>query len=122
MAWVPGGADDEGVAVGLGLGDRVGRDIAAGAGLVLDDELLTEFFRQFCRDHPRQDVGGAAGRERHHEFHRPGRPVRGERPMLRKCGKRGTADQDGAAGGVESRQRWHAKASSRIVNVKPVRD
>ena len=35
------------------------------------------------RHHPRQDVGGAAGRERHHEFHRPARPwsARAFRPI-----------------------------------------
>ena len=45
-------------------------DIAAGAGVVLDIELLLEIFRQLLRDQPRHHVGRAAGRERHDDLHR----------------------------------------------------
>ena len=70
-------AHHESVAIGLGLGDVVGGDVAAGAGLVLDDELLAEFLRQLGGDDPRQNVGGAAGREGHDEFDWPCRPFGG---------------------------------------------
>ena len=74
-------AHHEGVTVGLGLCDVVGRDVAAGAGLVLDDELLAEFLRDLCRDDAGQDVGGAAGREGNDELDRPCRPwLGGARP------------------------------------------
>jgi hypothetical protein len=39
--------------------------VAAGADLVLDDELLAEFFRQLLPDQPRHHIDRAAGRERH---------------------------------------------------------
>ena len=43
------------VAVGRRLGDRFGADIVAGAGLVLDDELLAELFGQPLPDQPRDE-------------------------------------------------------------------
>ena len=71
------GADDEdGVAVGVGMGDHVGRDVAAGAGLVLDHHRLAPDLLQAVADQARGDVGRAARRERHHDLHRFCRPVR----------------------------------------------
>jgi hypothetical protein len=47
----PRNADAERVAVRLGLGDRIGAEIAAGARLVLNQERLAELLRQPVRDH-----------------------------------------------------------------------
>ena len=49
------------VAVGIGLGDHVGADIAVGAGAVVDDDLLAECFAEFLADGARQRVGRTAG-------------------------------------------------------------
>jgi hypothetical protein len=56
-----GRPDDEGVSVGVRLRDEIGGDVAAGAGLVLDDELLAVFFRKLLRHKAAENVGGAAG-------------------------------------------------------------
>ena len=61
------------VAVGLGLGDLGGADIAPGAGLVLDQDALPEPRRQPLRHDTRNRVAGAARTERHHELDRPRR-------------------------------------------------
>lgn len=44
-------------------------DVAAGAGLVLDDELLAELVRQPLRHDPRHDVDRAAGGKADHPVH-----------------------------------------------------
>src|SRR5262249_17897299 len=46
-----GRGDVHGVAVGSGAGDELGGDIAAGAGLVLDDHLLAPDLREPRADH-----------------------------------------------------------------------
>jgi hypothetical protein len=46
-------------------------DVAAGAGPVLDDELLTQFVRQKLADKSSYDVVWSAGCERHDEMHGP---------------------------------------------------
>jgi hypothetical protein len=86
-------AHHEGVPVGLGLGDVVGGDVAAGAGLVLDDELLAELLGDLGRDDPRRNIGGLAGLERNDELHRPRRPFGGVRPARQQ---RHTAESSGA--------------------------
>ena len=93
-------ADDEGVAVGFGLGDVIGGDVAAGAGLVLDDELLAEFLGYLGGDDPRQNVGGAAGREGNDELDRPCRPFGGLGPPRQQRQRAGgdSTLQNGAAG------------------------
>jgi hypothetical protein len=63
-------------------------DVAVGAGLVLDDNLLTQAARQMLADQARTHVGRAAGRKRHDEAKRPARPV------LRLCARR-YADDEG---------------------------
>ena len=50
------------VAVGLGLGHRLGAEIAAGAGPVLHHERLAPHLRQPVGDHAGDDVDAAAGR------------------------------------------------------------
>ena len=74
-----GGDGQQGVAVGIGFGDDLGADIAAGAGAVVDDDRLAPFARQPIGDDARHDIGGAAGGKRHDEFHRA------RRIILRPC-------------------------------------
>ena len=62
------------VAVGRRLGDEVGAEVAAGAGLVLDDEGLAERLAELRREGAREDVGRPAGRERHDDADRLVRP------------------------------------------------
>ena len=58
-------AHQDGVAVGIGA-HRAGRaDGAAGAGDVLDDDLLAQRVRHVIADDAGGDVGRASGRERH---------------------------------------------------------
>jgi len=67
----------ERVAVGRGVHDRLGADVVAGAGLVLDDELLAEPLRQPMPDQARQNVGRAAGRIGDDPAYRPRRIIEG---------------------------------------------
>jgi len=53
--------------------DRLHGDIAAGAGPVVDDELLTETLRQPLADQPRVDVVRAARSEADNDAHWPRR-------------------------------------------------
>ena len=55
-----GGADGERVAVGIRLGERRQADVAAGAGPVVDDDLLAEPFAELGRDDAHGRVGRAA--------------------------------------------------------------
>jgi hypothetical protein len=57
----PGGAEQERVPVGRGLGDALGRHVAAGAGHVLDHNRLAPGFGELVADHARNRVGGTAG-------------------------------------------------------------
>lgn len=50
------------VAVGRRLGDGFGREIVAGPGTILDDELLAEPFAEPIAEQAGADVGLAAGR------------------------------------------------------------
>ena len=59
----------------VGGQERLDRDDAVAAGLVLDHHRLAPFLRELLGEQPRADVGAGAGAERHDEFHRPGRPV-----------------------------------------------
>ena len=52
------------VAVRRGPGDLRGRNRAPGAAAVVDDELPAELFAELVGHDPRDDAGGAAGRER----------------------------------------------------------
>ncbi|HUD86463.1 MAG TPA: hypothetical protein VMR17_08410 [Xanthobacteraceae bacterium] len=63
------------VAVGRGARDVLGRNEAAGAGAVLDVKLLAECFAQRLGIKAAKRIGGAARRKRHHDAHRPPRPV-----------------------------------------------
>ena len=59
-----GGGEQQRVAVGRRLGDCVGTHVAAGAASVLH-EGAAQRGAHLLREQPRQDVGRAAGRERH---------------------------------------------------------
>ena len=59
------------VAIRGRLGDRLGADVAAGAGAVLNDELLAEAIRQPLPHQARLDVGGPAGGKADDDAHRP---------------------------------------------------
>ena len=87
-------AHQQGVAVRCRLGHFGGAEVAAGAGLVVDDEGLAEGALQLRRQRAGQQVGGAAGRERHDDAHRLARPG-GLRP--RRSGQRQSGDKQGAA-------------------------
>src|SRR5262249_12899995 len=93
------GADEDGVAVGVGAGDRGGRDVGAGARLVLNHHLLAPDPRQPVGSDAGDRVGRSARRIRDDNAHGAGWPVlrqrwtahrgrkrkrRGERP--RSCG------------------------------------
>ena len=58
------------VAVRCRLHDRLGGDIGAGAGSVLDDERLAELLRQPLTHQAREGVGGAARRKPDDQPHR----------------------------------------------------
>ncbi len=65
----------EGVAVGSRLRRRIGADDGPGAWPVLHDERLMQRLVQFIGDGTREDVGWAAGTERHDHSDRAGRIV-----------------------------------------------
>jgi hypothetical protein len=56
-----------GVTIRRGLGDRVGAEIAAGAGAVLDQHRLADPFGQLVGEDPSHRIDAAARRERHHD-------------------------------------------------------
>ena len=55
------------------MGDRFGADDGRRAGAVLDDDGLTQRFAHGAADKPREIVGSATRRIRHHH---PDRPIR----------------------------------------------
>src|SRR5262249_2788366 len=61
------------VAIRVGLGDRLGADIAGGADAVLDHHRLSPLLRQPVGEDARHHVGGAAGGKRHDDLDRPRR-------------------------------------------------
>ena len=60
--------DCDGVTVGWGLGDRVGAEHAALAAAVVDQHRLLGNLGHALSDHARDNVIGAAGRERHDQL------------------------------------------------------
>ena len=69
--------------------ERVECDPAAGAGTVLDDDLLTDQFGQTVGDDPPGRIHAAAGRKADFKFHDARRPVgcSGVRTRSSKWGK-----------------------------------
>jgi len=92
--------------------DRLGADIGVGAGTVNDHARLTEPLGEPVADEPRQQVGAAAGRERHDQLDRAWRNVAG-RPV--------DHDQleDGRARGVEHDERGQAEPLAEHVLAAP---
>ncbi|MHC2720714.1 hypothetical protein ACVMGE_003201 [Bradyrhizobium diazoefficiens] len=76
------GADEQRIAVGRRFRESLARDHAAGAGLVLDDEGLTELFLELVGDDARGAVDIAAGRIGHDQLDAA------RRPLLGRCGPR----------------------------------
>ena len=91
------------VAVGRRAHDRLDGDIAAGAGPVLDQKILTDMLRQPLAQQPRDHVGRAAGIEADDQPHRPRRKGFGARDARRRR-------QRGHAGG-ETQKVCGAKVS-----------
>jgi hypothetical protein len=58
------------VTIGLRTRDDFRTDRTAGAGPVIDNELLAEGFGEFLRDQPPRHIGGAAGRKRNDQTDR----------------------------------------------------
>src|SRR5262249_13552328 len=52
-------------------GDLLERDGAAGPRLILDQEALPEILAHGTGENPRQHIGAAAGRKRHHQLDDP---------------------------------------------------
>jgi hypothetical protein len=71
MASGAGAGHGEAVPVRRRLGDRVRADHAAAPGAVLHHHGLAEQNGELLRQHPPDQVVRPAGRERHHEAHRP---------------------------------------------------
>ena len=65
------GGEQDGVAVGRRLGERIGREIAAGAGAVLHHHRLVELLAELVAEEPGDGIDGAAGRERHDDADGP---------------------------------------------------
>src|SRR4051812_24526370 len=63
--------EQDGVAVRWRLRDLHGADAAARAADILDIELLAELLAELLHDEPRENVGRAAGCERHDDAHGP---------------------------------------------------
>src|SRR5262249_36564612 len=85
--------DEQRVAVRRRAGGLRRADIAGRAGDVLDIKLFAEMLGELLRGEPRENVGRAAGLERHDDAHRPRRPRlrRGVTRECRECG--GTCQQ-----------------------------
>jgi hypothetical protein len=83
---------DDGVAVGRGLGHLLHGRQAGAATLVVDEHRLAQLLGQLVGHGASHDFGRAAGRKGHHEAHRLARP-----------GRLGMADQgqDTGAGGQQ---------------------
>ena len=93
-AHVPG---DQRVAVIGGARGARGGGGAAGADHVLDDDALAERLRHMRGDDARDDVGRAAGRERHDHGDGAGR-------IVLRLGRRGNAASAGEHGQTAGRQ------------------
>ena len=98
------------VAVGRGARDHLGAEIAAGPGPVLDDELLAEYVAHALSDHPRQDVGRAAGCKSDHHPDRPG----GIGALRQRCARPYDCTGSGAKYGPRRERPDEAAITSRL--------
>ena len=99
------GHHEQRVSIRRALGDGVGADDRAAAGLVLDHERLAEGRRQLFSEGARVDIGGTAGRERHDDLHGFRRPGLG-------AGDAGQGEgEDGGDSGGEARHGFSRRVS-----------
>ena len=96
-----GGHHAERVAVLVGAGDRLVAEGAGGARPVLDHDRLAELFLQRLRDDAADDVGAAAGSERHDDADRT------LWPFLRRCTDGAAKQSSGGGGGKHRTSREH---------------
>ena len=92
----PRRAEQQRVAVGLGLVGEIGPDVAAGAGLVLDHDRLAPSGLQLVADDAREHVVDAAAGEGHDDPHCAGREGRLRR---RRIGRNRGNESNEASGG-----------------------
>jgi hypothetical protein len=95
----PGRADEEGVAIGLALRHHGRAQAGRAAGLVLDHDRLAQALGGALGGRAGHQVVGAAGRERHDEADRLGRPgiALGEGGQGGGGGRAGQGGEGGAA-------------------------
>ena len=89
--------EEQGVAVGVRLGDVFGRDRAVRARPVLDDDGLSEQSSEPLGEEARDEIGGAAGGEGDHELDRPVGIVLRLRAARCRQGERGGGQGDKGA-------------------------
>ena len=90
----------------VGGQERLDRDDAVAAGLVLDHHRLAPLLRELLGEQPRADVGAGARPERHDEFDRPRRPA-----LRLRRGRDERRAQQGDGGGNERLHRRHGVSS-----------
>ena len=66
--------DQQGVAIGCGLGRHFGADQTTGAGAVVDDDLLPQFLGQLRSQGARKRIRSATGRKRNNQSDGTGGP------------------------------------------------
>jgi hypothetical protein len=123
---VAGEAQQQRVAVGRGLGDRVGGDVAARAGLVLDDDGAAQRGTHADGQRARQRVGRAAGGRADEDTHGRVADLRAGTGGKGQCGQCGGRDEDvtafhrkvslyfskGSSGSAGSKPRYARRSSS----------
>jgi len=97
------GGHHQGVGVGGGLRNRVGADVAAGTGLVLHHDRLSQL--RLVTEDARQDVWCTTRRKGHHQLHRPGGPPWCLRALGLYTSWNGTAEKGEASGKAGSAYR-----------------
>src|SRR5258706_3448557 len=97
------------------LRDVLGGQHAGHAGLALDDDLLAPDSGELLRDHARQRVGAAAGREADHDAHRAVGPLLREHVREAQRGGR-------RAGGLDERSTLHVVSSLRVAQAAAFSD
>jgi hypothetical protein len=103
-----GRRDHHRVAVGRGLDDLAGGDVATGAGLVVDDHGLAQRFGQALRDQAGHHVGGAAGGEADDDAHAlvgPGRLSERSAASAEQAERRDGGNQRATQRGVGTAER-----------------
>ena len=105
-------ADEERIAVRRRLGDEAGPEAAAGARLVLHHDRNAGFRLQVLLQDTPDQIGGAAGRERHHDGDLPLRPNDGAAVL---CAGRCRCEEKGRESRVDA-----AHAKSHLLDCNPM--